>query len=215
MGGVSNTDVTALRRWYRGRGRPHGRSNDHSRRCEARRREERSWDKSRLLLTAVAALGCAVAIAACGSRNSSAKTASSSPPPLLRFAECMRSHGVPSWPDPSNGGFHITGSAIDPSSPAFKAAQSACGKLLPGGRRSSQHPTAQQIDEARQISECMRQHGVTGFPDPSLTLPSNPAGYGLVLDLSGVVLALPSTINPSSPVVVQAAKACHLSLPGA
>jgi hypothetical protein len=172
--------------------------------------------ESRLPFIALAALGCAVAIAACGSMNSSPKSASSPPTQLLRFSECMRSHGVPSFPDPSGQGIHIgPGSGINPSSPAFRAAQSACRKLLPGGGPGNQHPTAQQIDMARQISECMRQHGVTGFPDPTLTPPSGSAGDSLVLDLSGVVLAVPSTINPSSPAFVQAAKACHFPLPGA
>jgi hypothetical protein len=128
----------------------------------------------------------------------------------------MRSHGVPSFPDPSGRGIHIgPGSGIDPSSPAFKAAQSACRRLLPGGGTGNQHATAQQIDMARQISECMRRHGVTGFPDPTFTPPSSPAGHSLIVDLSGVVLAVPSTINPSSPVFVQAANACHFPLPGA
>jgi hypothetical protein len=168
------------------------------------------------VFTALAALGCAVAIVACDSTNSSANSAANPPSQLLRFSECMRSHGVPSFPDPTGQGIHIgRGSGIDPSSPAFKAAQSACGKLLPGGGPGNQHPTAQQIDMARQISECMRQHGVTGFPDPTLTLPSSPARGSLVLDLSGVVLALPSSINRSSPEFVQAANACHFPLPGA
>jgi hypothetical protein len=127
----------------------------------------------------------------------------------------MRSHGVPSWPDPSGGGFHITGSQIDPSSPAFKAARSACSTLLPGDVRGNLHPTAQLIERIRQISQCMRQHGVAGFPDPSLTPPSSPIGYSLVLDLGGVVLAVPRTIDPSSTVFVQAGNACHVPLPGA
>jgi hypothetical protein len=166
--------------------------------------------------TVLAALGCAVAIAACGSTNSSPRSGSNPSTQLLAFSECMRSRGVPSFPDPSGQGIHIgPDSGIDPSAPAFRAARSACDKLLPGGGPRNQHPTAQQIDMARQISECMRQHGVTGFPDPSFTPPSSPAGYSLVVDLSGVVLAVPSTINPSSPVFVQAANACHFPQPGA
>jgi hypothetical protein len=166
--------------------------------------------------TALAALGCAVAIAACGSTNSSTRSAPNQSTQLLAFSECMRSRGVPSFPDPSGQGIHIgPGSGIDPSAPAFRAARSACDKLLPGGGPGNQHPTAQPIDMARQISECMRQHGVTGFPDPSFTPPSSPAGYSLVIDLGGVVLAVPSTIDPSSPVFVQAASACHFPQPGA
>lgn len=56
----------------------------------------------------------------------------------LAFSACMRSHGVPKFPDPqfSTGrtSLRITpGSGIDPSSPAFQAAQRACQKDMPGG----------------------------------------------------------------------------------
>jgi hypothetical protein len=51
----------------------------------------------------------------------------------LAQAECMRTHGVPSFPDPTfpaTGGARITiqaGSGIDPRSPAFQAAMQECG----------------------------------------------------------------------------------------
>lgn len=46
----------------------------------------------------------------------------------LKFAKCMRAHGVPNFPDPnSNGGFSGSG-GIDPASPAFQNAQSICFK---------------------------------------------------------------------------------------
>jgi hypothetical protein len=65
----------------------------------------------------------------------------------LRMADCMRSHGVPNFPDPSvqsgpNGGIGIKlggpGSGINPQSPAFQAAQKLCQPILqsaggPGG----------------------------------------------------------------------------------
>jgi hypothetical protein len=63
------------------------------------------------------------------------------PPPLsatqraraLRFAQCMREHGVPSFPDPifpRSGGIviHANRAAFDPQSPAFQQAQAACGR---------------------------------------------------------------------------------------
>jgi hypothetical protein len=52
----------------------------------------------------------------------------------LKYAACMRAHGVPNFPDPqpgSNGGFLITG--VDPNSPQFQSAQQACQSLMPGG----------------------------------------------------------------------------------
>lgn len=60
----------------------------------------------------------------------------------LAFSKCMRSHGVPNFPDPqfqTNGGFgiriRIGGPGLDPSSPAFQKAQQACANLLPGGKK--------------------------------------------------------------------------------
>jgi len=55
----------------------------------------------------------------------------------LQFSQCMRSHGVPKFPDPqrSNGGIGIkigTGSGVDPNSPQFKRAQQACQNLIGG-----------------------------------------------------------------------------------
>jgi hypothetical protein len=48
---------------------------------------------------------------------------------VLKFARCMRTHGVPTFPDPvfaSNGMIGI-GKGTNPSSPAFQQAQKACG----------------------------------------------------------------------------------------
>jgi hypothetical protein len=61
-----------------------------------------------------------------------------------------------------------------------------------------------------QLSDCMRRHGVSGFPDPTLKLPSlsNRDQYSIVDDDDGAVLAVPRTINPSSPGFKQAATAC-------
>lgn len=53
----------------------------------------------------------------------------------LRFARCMREHGV-SMPDPdfSKGGAQIQiGDGFDPTSETFKAAQKACGSLFGPG----------------------------------------------------------------------------------
>jgi hypothetical protein len=52
----------------------------------------------------------------------------------LKFAQCMRSHGVTNYPDPgSNGATHISpSSGINPQSPAFQRAQQACQSIMPG-----------------------------------------------------------------------------------
>jgi len=65
---------------------------------------------------------------------------------LLKYSACMRAHGVPDFPDPTeqDGGVGIqiststrqgangsTTTGIDPNSPQFKAAQQACRSLMP------------------------------------------------------------------------------------
>jgi hypothetical protein len=53
----------------------------------------------------------------------------------LKFAECMRAHGISNYPDPSGGGGPTTigGSGINIQSPQFQAANRACSKDLRGG----------------------------------------------------------------------------------
>jgi hypothetical protein len=53
---------------------------------------------------------------------------------MLKYARCMRSHGVSKFPDPKPGGALVIGSkvGVDPNTPQFKAGQQACQKLVPG-----------------------------------------------------------------------------------
>jgi hypothetical protein len=49
----------------------------------------------------------------------------------VKWARCMRSHGLPTFPDPnSQGAFNRN--KIDENSPAFQTARSACKSLHPG-----------------------------------------------------------------------------------
>jgi hypothetical protein len=56
---------------------------------------------------------------------------------MVRYSQCMRSHGVPSYPDPTKGAgggvsVSIGGgphSGLDPTSPIFQRAQQACSKI--------------------------------------------------------------------------------------
>jgi len=53
----------------------------------------------------------------------------------LRFSECMRSHGLPNFPDPketSHEGISISSAhPLDPNSPKFQTAQQGCRSLVP------------------------------------------------------------------------------------
>jgi hypothetical protein len=49
----------------------------------------------------------------------------------VRFADCMRSHGVPNFPDPTAGGTFKLGPTTDARAPAFRAAMDDCRNLRP------------------------------------------------------------------------------------
>jgi hypothetical protein len=53
---------------------------------------------------------------------------------MLKFAQCMRSHGVPNFPDPKftpDGNTEMTiGKDVNPDSPQFAAAKKACKGFL-------------------------------------------------------------------------------------
>lgn len=137
----------------------------------------------------------------------------------LAFAGCMRTNGVPHFPDPQAGGgflFH-TGAGVDPSSPAFRAAQAKCKKFLPPGPGSGSPPSAMTLAHFLTVARCMRQHGVPEFPDPRTTAPSNPrtalgSGGGVISDIEGVIFVFPETIEPQSPAFTRAAAACAFPL---
>jgi hypothetical protein len=92
----------------------------------------------------------------------------------VAYAGCMRSHGVPNWPDPtSSGAFDkskLTSQQLGASSSAVQAAQRACQHLLPNGGLPPDQAQLQQIRaQALQYSHCMRANGVPNFPDPVST----------------------------------------------
>lgn len=85
---------------------------------------------------------------------------------LLNYSKCMRSHGVTNFPDPVPGkGLQVNGNAVGGDTATYKAAESACKSLMPAGG-GGDHP-AQDRALALKHSQCMRDHGVTKFPDPN------------------------------------------------
>ncbi len=191
-----------------------------------------------VLLTAAALLSVALALAGCGgssgsgvahlastrsSGSTSSESGGSSPegPASLQqaavaYARCMRSNGVPNFPDPNaSGGFLVHASRGLISSPLFKAAQAKCHNLLPeGGPGSGPPPSPQTLARFLNIARCMRQHGVSDFPDPRTTAPPKPLGSGIaeLSDIEGVILLFPRTIDQQSPTFTRAAAACAFPL---
>jgi hypothetical protein len=53
----------------------------------------------------------------------------------LKYAACMRSHGVPKFPDPNPGGGIGLPDGMDPNAPALTAADKVCNHFMGGGDR--------------------------------------------------------------------------------
>jgi hypothetical protein len=125
--------------------------------------------------------------------GSSAESPASFQQKEIAFAKCMRSNGAPSFPDPNpGGGFHVV-AGMD-RSPLFRAARAKCQKLLPEGPGSGPPPSPQTLARFLNIARCMRQHGVSDFPDPRTKAPPPPFGSGIaeLSDIEGVILLSPA-----------------------
>jgi hypothetical protein len=107
----------------------------------------------------------------------------------IAFSRCMRSHGLPKFPDPgSDGQLPKVGlRQLGVSTSQFAAAESACRHLLPAGgslqqqeaqcMQNSDCPPAlvqRMMDADRKLAQCMRTHGVPNFPDPTNGGPGGP-----------------------------------------
>jgi len=124
----------------------------------------------------------------------------------LAYANCMRSHGVPDFPDPNGQGEfqlraifengHVTqGADLVPSSPAFQAAERTCGSFGSAGRQVSKAQEGRAFQQALKAAVCMRANGVPSYPDPKLIDGSIDQEFN-------------GRFNPDSPAFQQAAKKC-------
>jgi hypothetical protein len=187
---------------------------------------------SRASVAALAVLGASVALlaavaAGCGGgssgagvaqigttttgRGGSSASGGSGTGDPAAYAACMRENGVPDFPDPdSNGRFRLVGGkdasgrtfGLDTNSAQFKRAQRACRRLQPSGKPDPQEQASER-QQALSYARCMRSHGVPTFPDPKFQANG------------GTVLPIGKDVNPNSPQVKAASRACQKLLPGA
>jgi hypothetical protein len=116
----------------------------------------------------------ALLMAACGGSTSTGAGGSSSTETSilqhekLAVAQCMRSHGVPKFPDPpANGNIsHIGPDIVGVSQSVYQSALNACRYLAPDAARLSRAQQQQMLSKVLQFARCMRSHGVPDFPDP-------------------------------------------------
>jgi hypothetical protein len=122
------------------------------------------------LIAMVALIGACGSTAPTGSGSSGGDDTAANAQKAVKFAKCMRSNGVSDFPDPgASGGFTIdgiaNGSSLDPSTPTFRQAISACKNLEPAGFTGSKR-SPQQMLAALKFAQCIRENGVNDFPDP-------------------------------------------------
>jgi hypothetical protein len=81
----------------------------------------------------------------------------------VKFAECIRAHGVADFPDPDAKGEFQYGVSVSPA--VWQKATTACKDLQPPGALSSKRTPKQQSASLR-FAQCIRDSGVKDFPDP-------------------------------------------------
>jgi hypothetical protein len=153
-------------------------------------------------------VGLALLVSACGSAPGGAPRGASARQPALAYASCLRSKGVPNWPDPdSSGAFDkskLTLQQLGVRSSQLQSAQTACQRLLPDGGGPPNHAGLRATErDALGFARCMRSHGVANWPDYTVR------GGTPLFDLHG------TTIAPNAPVIVATQLRCasllHLS----
>ncbi len=155
----------------------------------------------------LAAALLAAVTAGCAARAPAAPTAQGASTGPLAFARCMRAHGVPDFPDPSGGGpqalqvrpgkVTVDGVTLRETPAQFETAQQAC---QPTEGQGGGPPSPQMVAAADAFSACMRSHGVTNFPDPTVTA-------------HGLNIQVPPGTDPNSAPFQAAQTACQSLLP--
>ena len=120
--------------------------------------------------TSIALALVALMVAGCGSNAPSESAATSTPDKTLtardkavKFAECVRAHGVSDFPDPDAKNDFEYGVSV--SKEVWTKAVNACKALQPPGTLSAKRTPKQQSATLR-LAQCVRAHGVKDFPDP-------------------------------------------------
>jgi hypothetical protein len=149
------------------------------------------------LMTAAASLAAATMIAACGS-SSKPRAHAANNNVGIEFATCMRGHGVPSFPDPeTSGAIQIPVALAKNPSPVFTSAMRACKYLVPANA-APPVVSASQKAAALKLAQCMREHGVPNYPDPTYK-----DGHEVPPSIAD------PAINPASPAFSAASKTCQ------
>lgn len=173
----------------------------------------RAWPRAAGTAAAtVAATVLALLTVACGGSNSPGAAGGGSPSnpasaSAVAYSACVRSHGVPNYPDPSSDGNLPKGSAqaFGVSNSQYQAAQLACRHLLPNSDTrfpasltqcletgDCPHTLVQRaLTEGLRFARCMRDHGVPNWPDPTVDSTGRPS-----FQVTAAGISIASTRSP-------------------
>lgn len=144
----------------------------------------------------VASVASSTSVAATTTANGATTTQTGTIASAFAFARCMRSHGIPGWPDPNSQGF-FDKSKLRPlqlNVARVRALENGpCNIPLPSHQGYTITPT-DRADYLR-AAACMRSHGFAAFPDPTF-------------QDGNVSLHIPSSINTNTPKFKSAATTC-------
>lgn len=121
-----------------------------------------------LLLTACGG-SSSPGVAALGTTSSSVTTTTtgqSGQAAALSFSSCMRSHGVPNFPDP-DAQWNFPSFETGVSKQTSAAASDACKHLMRNGGTGTPQQRRQKFAFALKVAQCLRKHGYPTFPDPT------------------------------------------------
>jgi hypothetical protein len=84
---------------------------------------------------------------------------------LLRYANCMQTHGEPNYPSVPYDDPNAL-AKIDQNTPQYLAANKACRKYLVASPLPSSAERAAVQAKALKFAHCMQAHGMPNWPDP-------------------------------------------------
>jgi hypothetical protein len=117
------------------------------------------WARAGRLTSALA--GVTLLASACGGGSTAGPAAHLTAYQMeLAYAECMRAHGMPSWPDPHSNGTFV--GSFNFGSAAYQSANRACAHLQ-GGSPETTEQFQQVVGRALKYAACMRAHGIVNF----------------------------------------------------
>jgi hypothetical protein len=118
-----------------------------------------------LALVALIGAGCGSnAPSETGAATATATKTATARDKAVKFAECIRAHGVSDFPDPNAKNQFEYGVSVSPA--VWNRAVNACKALQPPGTLSGKRSPREQ-SSALEFAQCMRDNGVKDFPDPA------------------------------------------------